>query len=57
MIGAAIGRQDVLRRTSGSAITSKRAPSTATEVLRKPNRSKAAKTMARSALTQRPDKK
>jgi len=40
-----------------SEVTSKKAASAASKVLRDPKASKAAKTAAGSALTQRPDKK
>lgn len=41
----------------GSEVTSKRAASAAAKVLRDPRSSKAAKTAAASALTQRPNRK
>ena len=43
--------------TKKSEVTSKRAASAASSVLRNPNSSKAAKTAAASALTQRPNRK
>jgi hypothetical protein len=42
---------------SNSEVTSKRAASAAAKVLRDPKSSKAAKTAAASALTQRPNRK
>ena len=57
VIGARIGRQGMPKRGSKGEVTSKRAASAAAEVLRNPNSSKAAKTAAASALTQRPNKK
>ena len=45
------------KRGPNSEVTSKRAASAAAKVLRNPKSSKAAKTAAASALTQRPNKK
>ena len=45
------------KRTSNSEVTGKKAASAASKVLRDPKSSKAAKTAAGSALTQRPNKK
>lgn len=45
------------KRRTNREITSKEAASAAANVLRNPNSSKAAKSKAASALTQRPDKK
>jgi hypothetical protein len=45
------------KRTSNREVTSKKAASAASKVLRDPKSSKAAKTAAASALTQRPNKK
>jgi hypothetical protein len=45
------------KRGSKGEVTSKRAASAASKVLRDPKSSKAAKTAAASALTQRPNKK
>jgi hypothetical protein len=44
-------------KKGNSEVTSKKAASAASKVLRNPNSSKAAKTAAASALTQRPNKK
>ena len=44
-------------KKSNSEVTSKKAASVASKVLRNPKSSKAAKTAAGSALTQRPNKK
>ena len=57
VIGARIGRQVMPKRGSKGEVTSNRAASAAAKVLRNPNSSKAAKTAAASALTQRPNKK
>ena len=57
VIGAPIGRQGMPKRGSKGEVTSKRAASAADKVLRNPSSSKAAKTAAASALTQRPNKK
>ncbi len=46
-----------MARKSNSEVTSKRAASAASKVLSNPKSSKAAKTAAGSALTQRPNKK
>lgn len=46
-----------MARKSNKEVTSKRAASAASKVLRNPKSSKAAKTAAGSALTQRPNKK
>ena len=46
-----------MARNSKNEVTSKRAASAASKVLRNPKSSKAAKTAAGSALTQRPNKK
>ena len=46
-----------MARKSNNEVTSKRAGSAASKVLRNPKSSKAAKTAAGSALTQRPNKK
>lgn len=46
-----------MARKSNSEVTSKKAASAALKVLRDPRASKAAKTAAGSALTQRPNKK
>ena len=46
-----------MARKANSEVTSKRAASAASKVLRNPNSSKAAKTAAASALTQRPNRK
>lgn len=46
-----------MARKSNNEVTSKRAASAASKVLRNPKSSKAAKTAAGSALTQRPNKK
>jgi hypothetical protein len=45
------------KRGSNREVTSKKAASAASKVLRDPKSSKAAKTAAGSALTQRPNKK
>jgi hypothetical protein len=45
------------KRSSNQEVTSKKAASAASKVLRNPKSSKAAKTAAGSALTQRPNKK
>lgn len=45
------------KTSSNNEVTSKKAASAASKVLRDPNASKAAKTAAGSALTQRPNKK
>jgi hypothetical protein len=45
------------KRASNREVTSKKAASAASRVLRDPKSSKAAKTAAGSALTQRPNKK
>jgi hypothetical protein len=45
------------RRRKNSEVTSKRAASAASKVLRDPRSSKAAKTAAASALTQRPNRR
>lgn len=45
------------KRGPNKEVTSKRAASAAAKVLRNPKSSKAAKTAAASALTQRPNKK
>jgi len=45
------------KKPSNKEVTSKRAASAASKVLRDPKSSKAAKTAAGSALTQRPNKK
>jgi hypothetical protein len=45
------------KRGSKGEVTSNRAASAAAKVLRNPSSSKAAKTAAASALTQRPNKK
>lgn len=45
------------KRGSNREVTSKKAASAAAKVLRDPKSSKAAKTAAASALTQRPNKK
>lgn len=45
------------KRGSKGEVTSKRVASAAAKVLRNPKSSKAAKTAAASALTQRPNKK
>ena len=45
------------RKPANKEVTSKRAASAASKVLRNPKSSKAAKTAAGSALTQRPNKK
>lgn len=45
------------KRSSKGEVTSKKAASAAGKVLRNPRSSKAAKTAAASALTQRPNKK
>ena len=57
VIGARTGRQGMPKRGSKGEVTSKRAASAAAKVLRTPSSSKAAKTAAASALTQRPNKK
>lgn len=46
----------MVKRTANKEVTSKRAASAASKVLRDPKSSKAAKTAAGSALTQRPNK-
>lgn len=46
-----------MSKRKNSEVTSKRAASAAARVLRDPKSSKAAKTAAASALTQRPNKK
>lgn len=46
-----------MARRRNSEVTSKKAASAASKVLRDPKASKAAKTAAGSALTQRPNKK
>jgi len=46
-----------MARNSNKEVTSKKAASAAAKVLRDPKASKAAKTAAGSALTQRPDRK
>ena len=46
-----------MARKGNREVTSKRAASAASKVLRNPKSSKAAKTAAASALTQRPNKK
>jgi len=46
-----------MARKGNREVTSKRAASAAAKVLRNPKSSKAAKTAAGSALTQRPNKK
>lgn len=46
-----------MTRKSNGEVTGKKAASAASKVLRDPKSSKAAKTAAGSALTQRPDKK
>ena len=46
-----------MSRKRNSEVTSKRAASAASKVLRNPKSSKAAKTAAASALTQRPNRK
>ncbi len=46
-----------MSKRRNSEVTSKRAASAASKVLRNPRSSKAAKTAAASALTQRPNKK
>lgn len=45
------------KRSPNREVTSKKAPSAASKVLRDPKSSKAAKSAAASALTQRPNKK
>jgi hypothetical protein len=45
------------KRGSNQEVTSKKAASAASRILRNPRSSKAAKTAAGSALTQRPNKK
>lgn len=47
----------MVKRGSNQEVTSKQAASAASKVLRDPKSSKAAKTAAGSALTQRPNKK
>jgi len=47
----------VAKRGSNKEVTGKKAASAASKVLRDPKSSKAAKTAAASALTQRPNKK
>ncbi|MDE0932599.1 MAG: hypothetical protein OSA47_03225 [Novosphingopyxis baekryungensis] len=49
--------REMAGRKSNSEVTSKKAASAASKVLRNPNSSKAAKSAAASALTQRPNKK
>ncbi|HBC07222.1 MAG TPA: hypothetical protein DC046_06510 [Rhodospirillaceae bacterium] len=49
-------RVKVAKRTANREVTSKRAASAASKVLRDPRSSKAAKTAAGSALTQRPNR-
>lgn len=46
-----------MTRKTNSEVTSKKAASAASKVLRDPKASKAAKTAAGSALTQRPNRK
>ena len=46
-----------MTRKTNSEVTSKKAASAASKVLRNPKSSKAAKSAAGSALTQRPNKK
>ncbi len=46
-----------MARRTNREVTSKRAASAASKVLRNPRSSKAAKTAAASALTQRPNRK
>ena len=46
-----------MARKGRGEVTGKKAASAASKVLRNPNSSKAAKTAAASALTQRPNKK
>lgn len=46
-----------MAKRSNSEVTSKKAASAASKVLRDPKASKAAKSAAGSALTQRPDRK
>ena len=46
-----------MARKTNTEVTSKKAASAAAKVLRDPKASKAAKSAAGSALTQRPDKK
>lgn len=57
VIGAKGGRQAMAKHGSKGEVTSKKAASAAAKVLRNPRSSKAAKTAAASALTQRPNKK
>ncbi|MFQ3451780.1 hypothetical protein PMN64_00425 [Bradyrhizobium sp. UFLA01-814] len=45
------------KRPSSNEVTGKKAASAASKILRDPKSSKAAKTAAASALTQRPNKK
>lgn len=54
-----IGKEvsEMAGRKKNSEVTSKKAASAASKVLRNPNSSKAAKTAAASALTQRPNRK
>ena len=51
-----IGKEVILVAKSNKEVTSAKAASAAAKVLRSPNSSKAAKTAAASALTQRPNK-
>ena len=57
VISARIGRHGMPKRGSKGEVTSKRAASAAANVLRDPKSSKAAKTAAALALTQRSNRK
>ena len=56
-IGEKLREKSMAKRDSKGEVTGKAAASAASKVLRNPGSSKAAKTAAASALTQRPGKK
>jgi len=56
-IGEKLREKSMAKRGSKGEVTGKAAASAASKVLRNPGSSKAAKTAAASALTQRPGKK